>query len=132
MITSRDNSLLRRARAVRDGKIEDSIFVEGLRLCEEVLTSDLKIELVIYSEQLAQKDRAVPLIEQLGKVSGKIASVSEKLLGSIAYTKTPQGIVLLAKRPAGDEATFKSKQPASPLLVVMHGVNNPVNVGAIL
>ena len=38
-ITSRDNSLLRRARAVRDGKIEESIFVEGLRLCEEALSS---------------------------------------------------------------------------------------------
>ncbi|HVS82805.1 MAG TPA: RNA methyltransferase [Pyrinomonadaceae bacterium] len=131
-ITSRDNSLLRRARAVRDGRVEESIFVEGLRLCEEALTSGLKIEAVIYSEAIARKEKAARLIEELGKVSGKVASVNERLLASISFTKTPQGIVLLAMRPASDEASFKARQPASPQLVVMHGVNNPVNVGAIL
>jgi TrmH family RNA methyltransferase len=132
MITSRDNSLLRRARAVRDGKEDDAIFVEGLRLCEEALASNLKIEAVIYSEEIARKPRAAELIEKLGTVSDKLASVSEKLLESISFTKTPQGIVLLAARPAHDEAGFKSKQPAEPLLVILHRLNNPVNVGAIL
>jgi TrmH family RNA methyltransferase len=131
-ITSRDNSLLRRARAVRDGKIDESIFVEGLRLCEEALTSGLDIEAVIYSENIARKERAAELIENLAKTSAKTAVVGERLLASISFTKTPQGIVLLAARPAGDEAQFKSKQPPSPLLVVLHGVSNPVNVGAIL
>jgi TrmH family RNA methyltransferase len=31
-----------------------------------------------------------------------------------------------------NEMSFKSTQPKSPLLVVLHGINNPVNVGAIL
>jgi TrmH family RNA methyltransferase len=132
MITSRDNSLLRHARAVRDGKIDDSIFVEGLRLAEEALASGLRIEAVIYSEEIARKERAARLIEQLGRSCEKMASVSEKLLESISYTKTPQGIIVLASRPANDEASFKETQPASPLLVILHGINNPVNVGAIL
>jgi RNA methyltransferase, TrmH family len=131
-ITSRDNSLLRRARAVRDGKIDDSIFVEGLRLCEEALSSGLKIEAVIHSEEIVRKERAAQVIAELGSLGGAVASVTEKLLDSISYTKTPQGIVLLAACPASDEASFKTRQPASPQLVVMHGVNNPVNVGAIL
>jgi TrmH family RNA methyltransferase len=131
-ITSRDNSLLRRARAVRDGKIEDSIFVEGLRLCEEALSSGLKIEAVIHSEEIAQKERAAQLIEKMGSLGDAVASVSEKLLDSISYTKTPQGIVLLAARPASDYASFTARQPPSPQLVIMHGINNPVNVGAIL
>ena len=132
MITGRDNSLLRRARAVRDGKVDEVIFVEGLRLCEEALRSGLRIEAVIYSEKIASKERAARLIDDIGKVSERLASVSEKLLASISYTKTPQGIVALAARPEMDEAKFKSSQPASPLLMVMHGINNPVNVGAIL
>jgi TrmH family RNA methyltransferase len=131
-ITSRDNSLLRRARAVRDGKDETSIFVEGLRLCEEALSSELKIEAVIHSEEIARKERAARLIEELGSLCDAVASVSEKLLASISYTRTPQGIVLLATRPVADEGSFKARQPASPQLVVMHGINNPVNVGAIL
>ena len=97
-ITSRDNSLLRRARAVRDGKVTESIFIEGLRLCEEALSSELKIEAVIYSQEIARKERAAHLIDELGKVCEKLASVNEKLLASISYTKTPQGIIALALR----------------------------------
>lgn len=132
MITSRDNSLLRRARAVRDGNDDEAIFVEGLRLCEEALQSGLAIEAVIFSEEIARKDKAARLIKELGQVCDRLASVSEKLLASISYTKTPQGIVVLAARPTLDEAAFKASQGKSPLLVVLHGINNPVNVGAIL
>jgi TrmH family RNA methyltransferase len=131
-ITSRDNSLLRHARAVRDGQVDNSIFVEGLRLCEEALNSGLEIEAAIYSEQIARKERAARLIEQFGQRCAKVEAVSENLLESISYTKTPQGIVLLAARPANDEASFKLKQTGSPFLVILHGINNPVNVGAIL
>ncbi len=131
-ITSRDNSLLRRARAVRDGKADESIFVEGLRLAEEAFTSGLEIEAVIYSEEIMRKERAASLIEISRAAGSTVASVSEKLLESISYTKTPQGIVLIATRPASDEASFNAIQPASPLLVILHGINNPVNVGAIL
>jgi TrmH family RNA methyltransferase len=131
-ITSRDNSLLRRAGAVRDGKMKELIFVEGLRLCEEALASGLKIDAVIFSEEIARKERAAAVLRDLGQVCDRLASVSEKLLASISYTKTPQGIVLLASRPPWDRATFESVQTEAPLIVILHGVNNPVNVGAIL
>ncbi|MFY9618411.1 MAG: RNA methyltransferase [Pyrinomonadaceae bacterium] len=132
LITARDNSLLRRARAVRDGKIDDLIFVEGLRLCEEALKSEMRIEAVIYSDHILRKDRAAQSIEKLNAAADSSATVSEKLLESVSYTKTPQGVVVLAVRPANDEETFASKQTKSPLLVVLHEINNPVNVGAIV
>jgi len=131
-ITSRDNSLLRQARAVRDGKIEELIYVEGLRLCEEALRSNLKIEAVIVSEELERKERAAQAVAELSRVSKRTASVSEKLLESISYTKTPQGIVVLAERPESSEARLAESVSANPLLVVLHQINNPVNVGAIL
>ena len=131
-ITSRDNSLLRQARAVRDGKVEELIFIEGLRLAEEALRSRLRIEAVIVSQELAQKEKAESLIKELGEVSPRLASVSEKLLESISYTKTPQGIVLLASRPETSKKHFEANQQAPALIVVMHRINNPVNVGAIL
>jgi RNA methyltransferase, TrmH family len=131
-ITSRDNSLLRDARAVRDGKIDELIFVEGLRLCEEAGRSSLKIEAVIVSEELLRKERAAQAIDELSRVSQRTASVSEKLLESISYTKTPQGIVVLAQRPDSSEERLAASLTASPLLVVLHQINNPVNVGAIL
>jgi TrmH family RNA methyltransferase len=131
-ITSRDNSLLRQARAVRDGKIDELIFVEGLRLCEEAQRSNLEIEAVIVSEELMRKERVAEAIAELSRVSKRTASVSEKLLESISYTKTPQGIVVLAERPDSSEKHLAASLGANPLLAVLHQINNPVNVGAIL
>jgi RNA methyltransferase, TrmH family len=131
-ITSRDNSLLRQARAVRDGKIDELIYVEGLRLAAEALRSKLDLEAVIFSEQLASKEKAGVTIDELAKASRRVASVSEKLLESISYTKTPQGIVVLAQRPESSEQRLAASLTTNPLLVVLHQINNPVNVGAIL
>src|ERR1044072_2917988 len=131
-ITSRDNSLLRRARAVRDGKVDEVIYVEGLRLCVEALRSNLAIDAMIFSEQLASKDKASAAIDELAKAAQRVASVSEKLLESISYTKTPQGIVLLAQRPEASEERLSASLRNNPLVVVLHRINNPVNVGAIL
>lgn len=131
-ITSRDNSLLRQARAVRDGKVDELIYVEGLRLAAEAWRSKLDLEAVIFSEQLASKEKASATIDQITKASQRVASVSEKLLESISYTKTPQGIVVLAHRPESSEQRLAASLTKTPLLVVLHQINNPVNVGAIL
>jgi TrmH family RNA methyltransferase len=131
-IRSRDNSLLRQARAVRDGKIDDLIFIEGLRLCEEAQRSNLEIEAVVVSEELLRKERAARAIAELSRVSKRTASVSENLLESISYTKTPQGIIVLAHRPNSSEDRLNATLTTNSLLVVLHQINNPVNVGAIL
>jgi RNA methyltransferase, TrmH family len=131
-ITSKDNSLLREARAVRDGKIEEMIFVEGLRLCEEAVNSQLPIYTLIFSDELAQKPKPAELIEKFSAASERVAIVSEKLLASISYSKTPQGIVMLAARPEMSQEHLSARQSESPLIVVMHRITNPVNVGAIL
>jgi len=129
-ITSRDNALLQRFRAVRDGRDKSLIFVEGLRLCEEALASRLNIGAIIYSYEIAEKERAKRFLLQVEPNSPRLASVSEKLLATVSYTKTPQGIVLLAMRPE-TKIDIDSSHP-TPLLVVMHRINNPVNVGAIM
>ena len=131
-ITSRDNALLRQARAVRDAKIEELIFIEGLRLCQEAQRSNLQIEAVIVSEELLRKERAAHAIAELSRLSKRTASVSEKLLESISYTKTPQGIIVLARRPDSSEDRLNASLTSNSLLVVLHQINNPVNVGAIL
>jgi TrmH family RNA methyltransferase len=131
-ITSRDNSMLRQARRVRDGKVTELIFIEGLRLAEEALLSGLEIEVTLFSDEIARKERAASTIAKLQKVSRKIASVSEKLLESISYTKTPQGIVLLGRRPHVSNERLGEVTTTSSLIVVLHQINNPVNVGAIL
>ncbi|HJP93728.1 MAG TPA: RNA methyltransferase [Pyrinomonadaceae bacterium] len=131
-VTSRDNTLLRQVRAVRDGKMGELVFVEGLRLCEEAHRSRLEIDAVVVSEELLRKERAAVPIAELSSVARRVVSVSEKLLESVSYTKTPQGIIVLARRPEASEARLATSLGTSSLLVVLHQINNPVNVGAIV
>lgn len=131
-ITSRDNSLLRQARSVRDGKVDELIFVEGLRLCVEALRSNLELEAVIASEELIRKEKAADSFAEISRAAHRAGTVSEKLLESVSYTKTPQGIVVLARRPESSEQRLNLNLTDKPLLVVLHQINNPVNVGAIL
>jgi TrmH family RNA methyltransferase len=132
LITSRQNPLAQRARAVRERGAEGLIFVEGLRLCEEAARSRLGVEDILFTEEFASNERGARLLEELRGAGARLAEVSEGVLDSVADTKTPQGIVLLARRPACDAASFVRSLKRDPLLVVLHGINNPANAGAML
>ncbi len=134
VITSRDSALAKRARAVRDGKVREQIFLEGLRLCEEALQalSVDDITDIVYTERIAQDRRGARLLARLKSFDRWMASASESVFSSISDTKTPQGIVMLAARPdTGPHALLKNSNVV-PLIVVLHRVNNPSNAGAIL
>ncbi|HEX8161361.1 MAG TPA: RNA methyltransferase [Pyrinomonadaceae bacterium] len=132
MITSRKNPLAQRARDAREGRDGALVFVEGVRLCEEAARSRLRIEDVLFTGRIDSDARAAPLLEELRRTGARLTQVSEGVLESVADTRTPQGIVLLARRPACDRATFERAVGDAPLLVVLHGVSNPSNAGAML
>jgi TrmH family RNA methyltransferase len=131
MITSRDNQVARRARAARDGRERDLIFVEGLRLCEEAAGADLLIEDVLYTEDFWQDQRGRALLEKIGARHARVSLVSDSVLASVSDTRTPQGVALVARRPrTGPDRLAASGQAA--LIAVLHCVSNPANAGAIL
>src|SRR5678815_316082 len=93
------------------------------RLCVEALRSNLELEAVIVSEQLAAKEKAAEPVAEISRAARRVGSVSEKLLESISYTKTPQGIVVLARRPESSEQRLAASLTNDPLLVVLHPVS---------
>jgi TrmH family RNA methyltransferase len=131
-ITSRDNALVKRARAVRDRKLSELIFIEGLRLCEEALTASLSIKDVFCTERFAGDERGSRLLQRLAGAAARISLLSDQVFASISDTKTPQGIALLATRLQTNIETFTRSQAQPSLLIVMHRINNPSNAGAIL
>jgi TrmH family RNA methyltransferase len=134
VITSRDNSLVKHARAVREGKFREQIFIEGLRLCEEAAEALIAdgIKDVICTERFAQDQRGAGLLKALTSAGKRAALVSEAVFASISDTKTPQGIVLLASRPNTNRSALLKSPDELPLLVVLHKISNPSNAGAIL
>jgi RNA methyltransferase, TrmH family len=130
-ITSRKNSLAQRARAVRDGREKELVFVEGVRLCEEALRASAVFEAVMYTRGLSEDRRGNTLLERLREVCQNTHAVSEDVLESVSDTKTPQGVVALVRRPRTGRETVEHVEGV-PLFVIMHRANNPSNAGAVL
>lgn len=134
-ITSRENAKLKLARKVRDGREKDLIFVEGVRLAEEVLRSETKIIEIFLAEDFDQNARTARLLEIFQTKDVSINEVSENLFGSIADTKTSQGIILICEKPETAKRDFEAKfsqKNKLPVVVLLHEINNPSNLGAIL
>lgn len=131
-ITSRHNPLVQRARAVRAGKDASLIFIEGMRLCAEALQAGLLFEVALFTAAVAHDARGAKLLAELERTGTRAVEVSETLLASIADTKSPQGLVLLAQRPKAAQTAFALPANRAPLVVIMHGINNPANAGAML
>ena len=131
-ITSRQNTLVKLARQAREGKSRDLIFAEGLRLCEEVARVGLEVQALLYTEDFVREPRAADLVRALSAKALKVAAVSRDVIEHLSDTKTPQGVVALASRPAADLRAFESSAVSIPLVVVLHRVGNPSNAGAML
>lgn len=110
------------------------MLVEGVRLCEEVWRAGLEIEEVLFTESVMRDERGQRLLEELRRAAARTQPVGASVLAFVSDTKTPQGIVALARRPDTMRQAFeRALEPvAHPLLVVMHRANNPVNAGAML
>lgn len=133
-ITSRDNQKLKFARKVREGKEKDAIFVEGLRLAEELLRSDLRIFECFVSESFSQNHQEI--LTEVSNKSDNLAEIPDKIFTSLSDTKTSQGIILIAEKPKQGKGeinkVFARNFEKFPFLVLLHRINNPSNLGAIL
>lgn len=134
IITSRDNQRLKDVRKIRDGKIREFVFVEGLRLCEEALRSPAEIEDCYFTDEFASSERGRDLLNLLAGRTSEIFRLSPKAFDSISDTKTSQGIILIARRP---KATFSdifrlnNSSGTIPVVIFLFEINNPSNLGAV-
>jgi TrmH family RNA methyltransferase len=136
-ITSLDNNHIKFVRRVRDGMENENIFVEGLRLSREAISSDLDVELAVIESGFVAKKSEAELLESIHGTANEIIEVSPTILSKIADTKSPQGVVLICGRPQSgrqsfDERVTTRKRSSMPLVVFLSEINNPANLGAVI
>jgi len=127
-IISSKNPLLKdiRKAVARGGLTESGLAVaESFHLLEEALRSDLEIAGVLASESVS----ATVLARLKGLRTIQTTTIPDSLLGGIAATETSQGVITLVRpRSWGLQNLFR----AQSLVVVLDGVQDPGNAGAIL
>ena len=124
VITSRDNSKLKLARSVRDGREPSLIFIEGIRLFGEAMRSGLDIQHVLISSDVSDPVKLAELPVTQRSTAFKVAS---RLFDSISDTTSSQGVIALAAKP-----NYALSNIPPGLTVLLHSVNNPSNLGAVV
>ena len=132
-ISSRDNAKLAMARKVRDGKIGDQIFIEGLRLAEETLRSGLGVIECFVTPAFGESERGRELIEELKARNVLISEVAGNLFRNVADTSNSQGIILIGERPDNGMASIEEQinSGSSALVIFLNEINDPSNLGAV-
>lgn len=133
-ITSRDNEKIKHALRVRGGKEPGEIFIEGKRLAMEALDSGVKLEQAFVSNDFLAREGENELKLALEGSGIPIFELPNKLLESIADTESPQGVILIGKRPTAElsKAFVAEISDGLPVVLLLSRVNNPANLGAIL
>jgi TrmH family RNA methyltransferase len=127
-ITSRENRRLVAARAVRDGRAPEQIFIEGKRLVQEAVRSNIEIDECFVSEDLDDQF----ILDALAGCTASIAELPERIFSTIADTKQPQGVIAIGRRPNTGREMIAIRDGQIPLVVFLDEINNPSNLGAIL
>jgi TrmH family RNA methyltransferase len=122
-LISDKNPLLKEVRRLAAGGAagEDRlVLAEGPHLLDEALRSKIEIHAVILAE-------SAPKLSDLGAT--RVVRVLDRLFDKLAPTESPQGVLTLVRLP---EWTSADLLCGTPLVVVLDGVQDPGNAGAIL
>lgn len=128
LITSPVNPQLKFARRVREGKEPDAIFVEGERLCEELLKSDLALITAFHTPD--PTPRASAVLEELWRRQCHVYETATEAFAVVSDTVNPQGIIIIAAHPIWE--LDQVMHPQADLLIAFDSVQDPGNVGTIL
>ncbi len=131
VIRSRQNAVYKELKQIgKKAAFVDSFAAEGLRLVKTVLDSAVQAEALVISESFSQS-HAGELDDLASGPAADVARIylSDDLFLTLAGTATPQGILLVGKKPP--EADFSVIKGSSHVLV-LDRVQDPGNVGTLI
>jgi TrmH family RNA methyltransferase len=121
LISSPDNEVVRRLRRLATRREPGFVLLEGRRVLAEAAAAGLELELVAVREG-----------EEFNGLSDQRVALSPGVFRAVTQTVTPQGVIAIAriKEPDAKSAVEAARRRPWPL-VVLDGVQDPGNVGAI-
>lgn len=109
---------------------ERKFIVEGVRLCQEALLSDWKIETAFLNEDFKSDRHWKEISRQLEKKKIPFTVLKNTNFKKLSDTEHPQGIALVIKHP--DFKTEELNLNRVDFLVILEGIRDPGNLGTII
>ncbi|MGN9164673.1 TrmH family RNA methyltransferase [Tissierellaceae bacterium HCP3S3_D8] len=131
-ISSRNNPLIKEIKGLYKRKNrwkKRQFIIEGIKIIEEAISNDKKLEHIIYSEKLLSTEEGQQFFEQI-KDMGNVIKISTNLFDEISDTDNPQGILAIAEFI---ERTFQDMvNRERPSLLFLDRIQDPGNMGTII
>jgi TrmH family RNA methyltransferase len=125
---SSQNPLIRDVRrAARAGSLTQNGYclAESFHLLDEILRGDCRVDVVLASQSACAEVQ----LRLRARSDVRLAVVPDKLFDSVAATEASQGVMVLVRPPAW---TLEQLFGKLPLVIVLDGIQDPGNAGAIL
>jgi TrmH family RNA methyltransferase len=134
IITSRQNTTVKRARALARGKdvaAAPVMCIEGVRLLEDALAEDVRFDALLLGPRLDATERGAALHRRLVQSGNPLLEATDPVLESISDAAGSQGAAGLAhKRQWRDADLFPAGR--LPMVAVAWAVQDPGNLGTIM
>lgn len=132
-ISSKNNETVKNVRKLLNSakfrNSEKKFVIEGTRLCEEAVKSNVEVTQIFYTQKCLQK-----FSDLIGKITQKNNAheflVSEAVMQSMSDTEGPQGIICVCNFV--DKFVNMSKIKACSNIILLENLQNPSNLGSIL
>jgi TrmH family RNA methyltransferase len=128
-ITSRQNPLVGRFRAIAAGEAPNSLLLDGIHLVSEALDATVQIQQAAVAVDAAEHPELVRLVDRLRREGVDTVTVSASVISALSPVRSPSPIVAVAARPL-DGQVYASTSPS--LVVIAVDVQDPGNVGAMV
>jgi len=136
-ITAVSNSHVKYARRLHRRRVrekEGRCLLEGVRLVADAVEAGASLVLGFWEETMLGLPGGEDLLRRLrGRppLAG-LFEVHPHVMSELADTETPQGIVVVAQRPASDPRAVLGGGAAGVTVVVLDNVRDPGNVGTVI
>ncbi len=132
-ITSSQNSRIRRAAQLRDGRQrrkQGRFLIDGHREIESAIAGGIKLDEVFLCPELGGDDTQRQILEQLARRAQYRYDVTVAVMEKLAYGDRSQGALAIGIAP--QRALVDLKLPTDAVVAVLCGVEKPGNLGAII
>jgi TrmH family RNA methyltransferase len=121
LVSSATNELVRRLRRLAEERVPGEVLLEGPRVVRQALAAGLRLELLAVREDVV-----------FDAPAGRRVTLGRGAARALSGTQTPQGVLAVARAELASpaEAREAARQAGWPL-IVLDGVQDPGNVGAI-
>jgi TrmH family RNA methyltransferase len=123
-------SLVRHLQLRRGRERRGLALAEGVRLVEEALAADLRLEAALTAPGLEATPRGAALAAALQVRAPRVEQLSDRGLAELAATDHPQGVIAIIEPPRWrlDDLVIDS----GSVVLLLDGVQDPGNVGTMI